>query len=172
MNIQLLRKMNKNWLNIIIFAVVAFQWNFSYFHFVYAYYPNLDKKIVIADANPQILQAYKDEIARKIAYEKEIKYRKIIPITAYSSTVDQCDSTPCITANGYNLCENNKENVIATNFLPFGTKIRIPKQFGDRVFTVQDRMNARYYYRADVWMQTREKATTFGIKYTEIEVLK
>src|SRR3989339_658118 len=135
MNIQLLRKMNKNWLNIIIFAVVAFQWNFSYFHFVYAYYPNLDKKIVIADANPQILQAYKDEIARKIAYEKEIKYRKIIPITAYSSTVDQCDSTPCITANGYNLCENNKENVIATNFLPFGTKIRIPKQFGDRVFT-------------------------------------
>jgi 3D (Asp-Asp-Asp) domain-containing protein len=172
MNNMISRKISKNWLNIIIFGIVIFEWNFSYFHYVYAYYPNVDKETVISDANPEMVQEYKNDIARKLAYENQIKYRKTIPITAYSSTVDQCDSTPCITANGYNLCENNKENVIATNFLPFGTKIRIPKHFGDQVFIVQDRMNARYYYRADVWMQTREKAKIFGIKYAEIEVLK
>jgi len=95
-----------------------------------------------------------------------------IPVTAYSSTVDQCDSTPCITANGFDLCENNQENVIAANFLPFGAKVRMPEIYGDRIFTVQDRMNARYYYRADIWMKTREAAVKFGLVYTTIEVLE
>lgn len=95
-----------------------------------------------------------------------------IPITAYSSTVDQTDSTPCITANGYDLCAHNQENVIAANFLPFGTKVRIPEHFGDRIFTVQDRMNSRYYYRADIWMRNRPDAVKWGLKYTTIEVVE
>lgn len=95
-----------------------------------------------------------------------------LTVTAYSSTVDQTDASPCITANGFNLCENNQENVIATNFLPFGTKVRLPDLFGDRVFTVHDRMHARYRYRADVWMKTRLAAVQFGARYTTIEVLE
>lgn len=95
-----------------------------------------------------------------------------IPITAYSSTPDQTDNTPCITANGFNLCEHNQEDVIAANFLPFGTKVRIPEYFGDQIFTVQDRMNSRYYYRADIWMQDRAPAIKWGIKYTKIEVVE
>lgn len=95
-----------------------------------------------------------------------------IPVTSYSSTADQTDSTPCITANGFDLCANNRENVIAANFLKFGTKVRMPELFGNRVFTVQDRMNARYYYRADVWMIERQDAVKFGIHYTKIEVLE
>lgn len=107
---------------------------------------------------------------------KETEYTVVktytIPITSYSSTVDQTDASPCITANGFNLCENGEENVIAANFLPFGTKVRIPEYFGDRIFTVQDRMNARYYYRADIWMKDRASAVRWGIKYTEIEVVE
>lgn len=95
-----------------------------------------------------------------------------ITVTSYSSTVDQTDSTPCITANGFDLCENNQENVIAANFLPFNTKVRIPELFGDRIFTVQDRMNARYYYRADVWFKNRTEAIKFGANYTTIEVVE
>lgn len=95
-----------------------------------------------------------------------------VPITSYSSTVDQTDSTPCITANGFNLCKHNQEDVIAANFLPFGTKVRIPEYFGDRIFTVQDRMNARYYYRADIWMRDRSDALKWGLKYTKIEVVE
>lgn len=95
-----------------------------------------------------------------------------VPITAYSSTVDQTDSTPCITANGFDLCAHNQEDVIAANFLPFGAKVRIPEHFGDRIFTVQDRMNARYHYRADLWMRNRVDAIKWGLKYTKIEVVK
>jgi 3D (Asp-Asp-Asp) domain-containing protein len=101
-----------------------------------------------------------------------VKNSYTITVTAYSSTADQTDSTPCITANGYNLCEANQENVIAANFLPFGTQVRIPEYFGDRIFTVQDRMNARYYYRADVWFKTRQDAIVFGAPYTVVEVVE
>ena len=127
--------------------------------------------------NNQLIQL----IAPIHAQEAEIKTEKQeyqvtktykITITAYSSTADQTDSTPCITANGYNLCEHNQENVIAANFLPFGTKVRIPEYFGDRIFTVQDRMNARYYYRGDVWFKTRQDAIKFGAPYTDIEVVE
>src|SRR3989339_1913243 len=87
---------------------------------------------------------------------QDAEARKIftIPITAYSSTVDQCDDDPFITATG----EYVYDGGIAANFLPIGTKVRIPELYGDKVFTVNDRMNARYYYRADIWMPTREQA--------------
>jgi len=93
-------------------------------------------------------------------------------MTAYNSEMGQTDSTPCHTANGYNLCTNNQENVIAANFLKFGTKVRIPEYFGDRIFTVQDRMNARYYYRADVWFKNRADALKFGVRVLTIEVIE
>jgi len=111
------------------------------------------------------------EVIQKAPEYKVIKtYR--VPITAYNSEVGQTDSTPCHTANGYNLCANNQENVIAANFLKFGTKVRIPEYFGDRVFTVQDRMNARYYYRADVWFKNRADALKFGVRVLTIEVIE
>lgn len=94
-----------------------------------------------------------------------------ITATAYSSTVDQCDSTPCIAAKGFNLCKHNKENVIASNYLPIGAKVRFPELYGDKIFTVQDRMNARYYKRIDFWMKTRQKAKNFGLKYVKMEIL-
>ena len=92
-------------------------------------------------------------------------------ITAYNSEVGQCDSTPCITANGFNLCENAKEDSVAANWLPFGTKIRIPELFGDSVFIVRDRMNEKYSDRLDIWMLDKTEAKKFGIKIAKIEVL-
>jgi len=96
---------------------------------------------------------------------------RYVMATAYSSTVGQTDSTPCITANGFNVCQNDRENVIAANFLPFGTKVKIPDLFGDRVFVVQDRMNRRYYYRIDFWMTDRSRAINFGKRYVKIQVV-
>ena len=102
----------------------------------------------------------------------EIKREMYVPSTAYSSTVDQCDSTPCITADGYNVCAAGKENVLAANFLPFGTKVMIPELFGDRVFTVHDRMNSRYTYRVDVWMISRADAIQYGLKTIKIQIVE
>lgn len=94
-----------------------------------------------------------------------------IPVTAYTSDSAQTDETPCIAARGFDLCKNNEENVVAANFLPIGTKLRIPELYGTRVFTVVDRMNARYDRRVDVWMKNYADAKHFGLKRAMIEVL-
>lgn len=89
-------------------------------------------------------------------------------ITAYSSTVDQCDDDPFIAASGKRVYDG----MIAANFLPFGTKIKIPSLYGDKIFTVDDRMNARYGYgRMDIWMDApRSEVNAFGVKRVEIEI--
>ena len=110
-------------------------------------------------------------IARNISNRERIRTTRLL-ITAYSSTKDQTDSTPCITANGFNVCKHNQENVIAANFLPMGAKVQIPELFGDRVFTVQDRMNRRYGKRVDVWMTSRQRAKQFGIKHADVVVIQ
>jgi 3D (Asp-Asp-Asp) domain-containing protein len=93
-------------------------------------------------------------------------------MTAYNSEAAQCYGDPCITANGFNLCEHNTEDSVAANFLKFGTRIRIPELFGDRVFVVRDRMNSRYQDRVDVWMKEKQDALNFGLKYAKIEILE
>jgi len=92
-------------------------------------------------------------------------------ITAYNSEKGQTDDTPCITANGFNVCEHGIEDTIAANFLKFGTKVRIPELFGDKIFVVRDRMNQRYPNRVDVWMQEKSHAQTFGVKQASIQVI-
>ena len=92
--------------------------------------------------------------------------KMIVEITAYSSTVDQCDSDPFTTANGSRV----KDGILAANFVPFHTKVRIPSVYGDKVFTVEDRMNRRFSNRVDIWMASRQEAIEFGVKRIEIEV--
>jgi len=89
-------------------------------------------------------------------------------ITAYSSTVDQCDDDPFTAAWG----DKVFDGMIAANWLPRGTKIKIPSLFGDKIFTVADRMNARYGYgRIDIWMNApRPKVKEFGVKRADIEI--
>lgn len=93
-------------------------------------------------------------------------------MTAYNSEVGQTDDSPCITANGFNVCTHGIEDTVAANFLPFGTKVRIPDLFGDRIFVVRDRMNKRYSDRVDVWMLERSDAMQFGVRRTRIEVVE
>lgn len=89
-------------------------------------------------------------------------------ITAYTSTPDQTDSTPDIAATGKHVYDG----MIAANWLPFGTKVKIPALYGDKIFTVDDRMNKRYGYgRMDIWLDaTKAEARQFGVKRVEVEV--
>lgn len=95
---------------------------------------------------------------------------KTIPVivTAYSSTVEQTDSTPFITASGTRV----RDGIVAANFLPIGTKIRLPDIYGDRVFVVEDRMHPRKKWQVDIWFSTYQDAKNFGAKRTSIEVLE
>jgi 3D (Asp-Asp-Asp) domain-containing protein len=90
-----------------------------------------------------------------------------VTLTAYSSTPDQTDDTPFISASNKHVYDG----MIAANFLPFGTKVQIPELFGDKIFTVDDRMNRRYQDRVDIWFPDRKSATQFGIKHAEIIIL-
>ena len=91
-------------------------------------------------------------------------------ITAYSSTHDQTDDTPFITASGKYVTDG----IIANNMLPFGTKVRIPDLYGNKIFTVEDRMHPRKgKYQADIWFAKYDQAKNFGAKYNiSIEVLE
>lgn len=98
---------------------------------------------------------------------KAVKTIKMI-VTAYSSTPDQTWGDPFITASGKRV----EDGIVANNMLPFGTKIRIPEIYGDKVFTVQDRLHQRKgKYHVDIWFETTRGAKEFGVKMTEIEIL-
>jgi len=154
----------------IVLLVLVFEFMFPHYSLAAAAQQSqesvsLPQEVIQAEENATI------QLVRPIR-EYQVVKTYYLPVTAYSSTPDQTDSTPCITANGFNLCEHDREDVIAANFLPFGTKVRIPEYFGDRIFYVQDRMNSRYYYRTDIWMKNRTDALKFGLRYATIEVVE
>ncbi len=101
----------------------------------------------------------------------EFKVVRKIPvvITAYSSTPFETDDTPFITAAGTSV----RNGVIANNYFPFGTKIKIPELYGDKIFIVEDRMNWRKgNYQFDIWFPSHQEAKNFGAKRTVIEILE
>lgn len=110
----------------------------------------------------------KDIILTSLNQDQIIGLKTVkVDVTAYSSTPDQTDETPFIAASG----EHVHEGMVAANFLAFGTKIKIPSIFGDKIFIVNDRMNRRFNSRIDVWFPNRESAINFGLKTAEIVIL-
>ncbi|MDO8435571.1 MAG: hypothetical protein Q7S89_02720 [bacterium] len=101
----------------------------------------------------------------EVGYREPTRTKKIT-VTAYSSTPDQTDSTPFITANGTRV----RDGIIAANSLPFGTRVRFPNIDPEKIYVVHDRMHPRFSQRADIWMASREEAIRFGAQYTTIEI--
>lgn len=93
---------------------------------------------------------------------------KKVYITAYSSTPEETDDTPFITASGKKV----RDGIVASNFLKMGTKIRIPSIFGNKVFVVEDRMHPKMTNVVDIWMPSKDEAIRFGRNYAEIEILE
>ena len=91
----------------------------------------------------------------------------LLKVTAYSSSVDETDDTPLITASGMTV----RDGIVATNLLPFGTLVKIPKLFGDKIFIVEDRMSKKMKNNIDIWMSSKAKALRFGVAYAEVNVV-
>ena len=108
------------------------------------------------------------ESLRPADREKPYKVIKTAVITAYTSTPGQTDDTPFIAASGKRV----HDGMIAANGLPFGTRVKIPSVYGEKIFLVEDRMNSRYGYgRFDVWLDmSRAEARKFGVKRVEVEI--
>lgn len=93
-----------------------------------------------------------------------------IPVTAYNSVPWQTDATPCIGAQGTDICAYLEagSNTCAANFVPLGTVLEVE---GLGTCVVRDRMNARYYYRVDWYMgMDVAAAKSFGVQYKQIGV--
>lgn len=88
--------------------------------------------------------------------------------SAYNSLPEQTDGSPYSTAIG----SLTRFGVIASNYFPIGTRIRLPDQFGDQEFRVEDRMNPRYHKTLDVWMADKADAKQFGRRYVKVEVVQ
>lgn len=100
-----------------------------------------------------------------------IEQPKIIEavVTAYSSTVEETDSDPFITASGAEV----RDGIVANNMLSMGTKVRFPEIYPDRIFVVEDRMHwGKGSYQFDIWMDSKLKAKNFGVKITQAEIIK
>ncbi|HAZ16505.1 MAG: hypothetical protein UV70_C0005G0039 [Parcubacteria group bacterium GW2011_GWA2_43_13] len=124
------------------------------------------------DLVPTVASVYTDTTDQKIVQspDYQVVWDRYMTITAYSSTPDQTDGSPYLAARGHVV----HWGMVAANDLKIGTQVRMPDLFGDQVFTVLDRMNARYSggWRLDVWMPVRDDAKRFGKRYTRVEIVQ
>jgi 3D (Asp-Asp-Asp) domain-containing protein len=99
----------------------------------------------------------------------QIKKFMILTVTGYSSSPDETDDDPWTTA--YNTPV--RDGIAASNILPFGTKIRIPEIFGDKIFVIEDKMNPKHNGNLDIWFPNKWSALEFGIHYDVlVEILE
>jgi len=122
----------------------------------------IQRPVYMAEGQPIDLDAYLREYFANTIPKKTM----YVTITAYSSTNDQTDGNPYLTAIGTPV----RDGIIAANFLPIGTVVRFPDQFGEKIFVVEDRMNEKYGLQVDIWMSNQEEAKKFGIQYLKMEI--
>jgi 3D (Asp-Asp-Asp) domain-containing protein len=139
-------------------------------------FPVLKNKLqdVFAESDVPVLDTrslalLQDNSLAQVANPQNPKNIMKVIITAYSSTPEETDDTPFITAAGTPV----RDGIVANNLLPFGTKIKIPDLYGNKVFVVEDRMNRRKgNNQFDIWFPSHPQAENFGVKITYIEILE
>ena len=127
-------------------------------------FESIDK---IGPVPEEAISAYYDGPTLPEIPERSARYAMVISVTAYNSLPEQTDDTPFITASN----THTRDGIVAANFLPFGTLVRIPEIYGNKIFIVEDRMNSKYHYHMDIWMEHYQDAIDFGLKALKIEVL-
>ena len=75
---------------------------------------------------------------------------------------------PALTASG----TYPRDGIVATNFLPFGTKIRVPALFGSKVFVVEDRMSPKNNNTVDIFLSSQQEAINFGRRGAYVEIIE
>ena len=119
---------------------------------------------------------FKDEEERIEEYISSVAPSEVVTITTYTPSVEECDSTPLITASGFKINERNprRHRIVAVSRdlkrkYKFGTKLRI-KGAGkyDGTYTVRDVMNKRFTKRIDILIGKKDKQT----KVKKVKVYK
>jgi len=128
---------------------------------------NAAEKQIVSD-NPLLIVKNNSILPVSSLPQYEVAHTFNVLVTAYSSTPEETDDTPFVTAAGTGV----RDGIVANNLLPFGTKIRMPSLYGDKIFVVEDRMNAKKSdYHVDVWYPSKREAINFGSKITSVQIL-
>lgn len=124
----------------------------------------------IQDTGFKVPERY--DSALQPASDIPVKYTKTVTVTAYNSVPWQTDSTPCISADGSNICELKKQGEQScAAAMPFGTKINVP---GFGVCTVRDRLAPKYSHRVDLYFGGADQigqAKQWGKRSLQVSVL-
>ena len=112
---------------------------------------------------------FEKEEERIDEYVASVAPSEIVTATTYTPSVEECDSTPLITASGFKINQRNpkRHRIIAVSRdlkrkYKFGTKVRI-KGAGkyDGTYTIRDVMNPRFRKRIDILIGKRDKQNKF-----------
>lgn len=126
-------------------------------------------KTIVIENDPIVMPAKAQEIDQETPAPI---FDRVAKVTAYNSVPEQTDASPCISADGTNICELD-ECVVAQNGVKFGTKIEIE---GIGICTVHDRKNSRYDSKwIDYHMGGREMvdaALEFGTKELKYRIIE
>lgn len=87
-------------------------------------------------------------------------------VTAYTSTEEETDDTPFLTASGEAV---GPGTIACPSRLKFGTIIQIEK----RIFKCNDRMNIRYRHtnHFDIWVESKDEALAWGRKTVQVSII-
>jgi len=105
-----------------------------------------------------------------------------IDVTHYSAEISQTDNSPCIGASNQNLCDLHERGmrIIALSPDLVGRHAK-PFRYGDKIwlthsnincsgeFVIMDTMNARYYYRGDIFSPEEDFGKCNGAKMQMIK---
>lgn len=102
----------------------------------------------------------------------EIIYEAVI--TAYTSSPEETDGNPCMSASGNDICNIGFNNIVACpSRYEFWTMIELPD--GSQ-FVCLDRVSLKYPDRFDIYMgqglEAKQEAFEWGIKKMSIKILK
>ena len=121
------------------------------------------------------VQADPIELASLIPKDQDyvVRSETIRIVTAYNAgDPRQTDDTPCIAANGEDICKAlaKGKKRCAANFVPLGSHLHVEKV---GVCLVTDRTNKRYRHRVDIAMQKHEyhRARQFGRQKLTVKVI-
>lgn len=120
----------------------------------------------------------KNNVEKKEEEKVAEEFRKVVTLTTYSVTEGETDSTPNITASGFEIDEDNpkKHRIIAVSRdlkrrLKFGEKVILSNagRFNG-IWYVRDLMNSRFTNKIDVLIGEDDKQTKmFGVVLKKLD---
>ena len=96
-----------------------------------------------------------------------------VTATAYTSTRNQCDSTPCIGAWGDNICKLHQKGIgiiaVSRDLERLGLRRNSKVKINGKTYIVKDRMHRRWKRRIDIYMgRNHKKMRKFGKRKVQI----